>query len=416
MTDICFYFQVHQPYRVKPYSFTDIARDNSYFAGLGDVNNEAILHKVSDKCYIPANKVMLELLQTYPDFKIAYSLSGVFLEQISEWRPGVLESFQKLVDTNKVEILAETYYHSLASIYSEEEFEFQVKKHSKLVKKLFGVVPKIFRNTELIYNNEIGRMVAEMGYNGIITESVDRYMDWKSPNHLYAVHDHPETGLLLKNYKLSDDIAFRFSNVHWEQYPLHAHTFIDWVKQLHIQNSEIVNLFMDYETFGEHQWDDTGIFEFLKHIPSQAQNSGIGFKTPSEAVRTLPKRDIISIPETISWADEARDLSAWRSNPIQYDALDTIFGMRDSVLATQDEALIEQWRKLTTSDHFYYMCTKYWADGDVHAYFSPYQSPYQAFIYYMNVLKDLAFRIEKVSHHKKQKTTILRTKAKKNIT
>lgn len=399
MASICFYFQVHQPYRVKKYRFFDIGNDHQYFNDDSDtsLNNKMIMQRVSRKSYLPANETLLELLEHYPGFRISYSFSGVFLEQIENDFPKVLKSFQKLVDTGRVEILSETYYHSLSFLYSKEEFCQQVIKHRKKIKKLFGVVPKVFRNTELIYNNDVAREAEKMGFDAILTEGVDRILGWQSPNFIYKPKGLEHIKLLLKNYKLSDDIAFRFSEKTWKDHPLTAEKFSQWVSN-HNGNGEIVNLFMDYETFGEHQWEDTGIFHFLRALPREIlKHEHNDFVTPSEAIKKYPVRAELDVPHYISWADEDRDLSAWKSNAIQEDALRRIYDLEAHIISTKDLNLIEDWRRLQTSDHFYYMCTKWFADGDVHKYFNPYDSPYDAFIAYMNAVQDLELRAKQYS-------------------
>jgi alpha-amylase len=397
MSAVCFYFQVHQPFRIKKYRFFDIGKDHDYFSSPSDdQNNQKILQKVAHKCYLPTNNLLLKLLDEYPEFKISFSLSGVFLEQIEHDFPEVLDSFKKLVETGQCEILEETYYHSLAFLYSKSEFKAQVQKHSQIVQRLFGVCPKVFRNTELIYNNEVAQEVEKMGYKGIITEGADRVLEWKSPNFLYRPKGTKKIKLLLKNYQLSDDIAFRFSNQAWQDFPLTADKFSNWVNQIN-GNGEVVNLFMDYETFGEHQWAETGIFEFLKDLPAKIlANPDNTFVTPSEAIARFETVGEMDIPDYISWADSERDLSAWRSNEMQVDALQTLYKLETEIKDSGDFELLEDWRKLQTSDHFYYMCTKFWSDGDVHKYFSPYQSPYEAFIYFMNAFHDLQARLKLV--------------------
>ena len=400
MAAVCFYFHVHQPYRVKRYSLFDIgsSESNSYFDSGDEVrlDNKMIFKKVARKCYLPANEVMLRLLKRHPEFKIAFSITGVFLEQAQEFNPEVLESFRKLIDTGKVEIVAETYYHSLAYLYSENEFKKQVRKHADLVKKLFGVVPNVFRNTELIYNNNLATIIEKMGYEGILAEGADHILGWRSPNYVYHPKGTKRIKLLLKNYRLSDDIAFRFSNKGWKEHPLTVDKYSQWLNSVN-GNGEIINLFMDYETFGEHQWEDTGIFKFLDKLPGEfLKNADNSFITPTEAVRRFNSFSDIDMPHYVSWADMERDLSAWRSNAMQHDALEKIYELEGEVLETEDEDLIHQWRKLQTSDHFYYMCTKWFSDGDVHKYFSPYESPYEAYITFMNVLHDLKLRLKKM--------------------
>jgi len=394
MSDICFYFQVHQPRRIKRYQVFDIGKDHEYFNDNAerDTNNARVLRKVANKSYLPANAVLLENLRYHPEFKIAFSISGIALEQFEEYAPEVIESFQRLVDTGRVEILSETYYHSLSFLESPEEFREQVRMHAKKVKELFGVKPVVFRNTELIYRNDIAEMVADMGYLGMLAEGADHLLDWRKPTFVYHAKNDPTFKLLLKHYKLSDDIAFRFSNKGWEEWPLTADKFATWVNA-HNGDGHVINLFMDYETFGEHQWEDTGIFNFLRALPeailAHPDNS---FVTPTEAFSTYKSVGEIDAPNYVSWADMERDLSAWMSNPIQHDALRAFFELESIVKKSGDPSILRDWRRLSTSDHFYYMCTKWFQDGDVHAYFNPYESPYEAFIAYMNVLNDLRLR------------------------
>jgi len=397
MPDICFYFQVHQPRRVKKYPIFNIGNDHQYFNDESerDLNNKKVFLKVAQKCYLPANETMLRLLKKYPEFKISYSISGIFLEQAEEYCPEVLHSFYKLVQTGQVELISETYYHSLSALYSKNEFFEQVAMQKNLIKEFFNYDTKVFRNTELIYNNEIAKMAEDLGFDAILTEGVDDVLGWRSPNFVYRPKGTERIRLLLKNYKLSDDVAFRFSEKTWKEWPLTADKFAQWVSS-HNGNGEVVNLFMDYETFGEHQWEDTGIFNFLESLPGEIfKNPDNGFKTPSEVIKKYEPKDEIDVQRNISWADVERDLSAWRSNAMQHAALHKIYSFENAVMETKDPKIISDWRRLQTSDHFYYMCTKWFADGDVHTYFSPYDSPYEAFISYMNVINDLKTRIEK---------------------
>ena len=397
MASICFYFQVHQPFRVKDYRVFDVGVDSEYFNDDSErsINNKKILNKVAGKCYLPANAVMLELLTKHPEFKISFSFSGVFLDQLEAWSPETLESFQKLVATGRAEVLEETYYHSLSFLYSPEEFRRQVLLHREKIQKLFGVTPTIFRNTELIYNNALAHEVEKMGYKGIIAEGADHVLGWRSPNFLYKPQGTQNIKLLLKNYRLSDDIAFRFSSKDWADFPLTAPKFAQWANQVN-GNGHVINLFMDYETFGEHQWEDTGIFNFLRHLPEEIyKHPDNDFVTPSEAIARYEPASELDVHNFMSWADVERDLSAWLSNPMQHDAIQSIYKLEDSVLATHDKKIIEDWRRLQTSDHFYYMCTKWFNDGDVHKYFNPYNTPYEAFIAYMNALQDLRLRVVK---------------------
>ncbi|MBU0471670.1 MAG: glycoside hydrolase family 57 protein [Nanoarchaeota archaeon] len=384
---ICLYFQVHQPYRLANYKVFDIGNHSNYF---DEKNNKEIMQKVAKKCYIPTNKLLLKLINTYGDkFKIAFSVTGVALEQFEKYAPEVLDLFKQLADTGNVEFLSETYYHSLSYIYSKEEFKSQVLKHANKIKSLFGQDPKIFRNTELIFNNELANFVEGMGYKGILTEGADHILGWRSPNYTYKAKTTNDLKLLLKNYKLSDDIAFRFSQHSWEEHPLTVEKFVNWVKE---SPGETINLFMDYETFGEHQWKDTGIFEFLEKLPEELLKEGIEFVNPKDLLVHEPK-DELDIHNFVSWADVERDLSAWLGNKIQVSAIEELYKLEKKVKESGDPKLLEDWRKLSTSDHFYYMCTKWFNDGDVHKYFNPYDSPYEAFITYINILNDVAKRI-----------------------
>ncbi len=405
MKQICFYFQVHQPYRVSRYSIFDIGSEKEYFKGPSEAENKAIFEKVANKCYLPANKLFLNLLKAHPEFKISYSITGVFLEQCLNFGKigkEVLESFKKLAQTGQVEFLAETYYHSLAALYNEEEFKFQVRKHARLLKKLFEIKPKVFRNTELIYNNRIAQLTNQMGFKGILLEGWDYVLEDRSPNQVYRVPEQvisgkkgQEFGLLLKNYRLSDDIAFRFSDKSWKEHPVSINKFIDWTYKNYGHN---INLFMDYETFGEHQWEDTGIFKFLEKLPEACLKNHISFVTPSEAIKNANHKEELDIHHTISWADMERDLSAWLGNEMQQHSMKRIFDLEEKVKTLNKRNILEEWRKLQTSDHFYYMSTKYWSDGDVHKYFSPFESPYEAYMNYMNVVTDLEHKIEELEN------------------
>ena len=399
MPALCLYFQVHQPLRLKKYRVFDIGADPHYFndESGSNRNNRNILQKVAHKSYLPTTQLLLDLLQKYPQFQVSFSFSGVLLEQLETYSPETLALFQQLVKTGRVEILSETYYHSLSFLYSREEFRSQVSLHRAKIKKLFKFTPQVFRNTELIYNNDLAHEAENLGFKGILAEGVDNILDWRSPNFIYHPQDSKKIKLLRKNYRLSDDIAFRFSSRDWPEYPLTAPKFARWINQIN-GNGEVVNLFMDYETFGEHQWADTGIFDFLATLPGEIlKHPDNTFVTPSQAIVKFPARGELDVPQFVSWADVERDLSAWLGNPMQHDALHQLYSLEPSVLATNDQRLISNWRNLQISDHFYYMCTKWFADGDVHKYFNPHSSPYEAFISFMNALQDLKLRVQQAS-------------------
>lgn len=396
MLSVCPYFHVHQPYRVKRYRVFDIGNDTEYFNDSSgtDLNNRKIIEKVADKSYRPMNALLEELLAKHPEFRFALSFSGTALDQFETFAPDVLQSFQRLVATGRVEVLADTYHHSLAFFYSIPEFERQVAQHAKRIKELFNYTPKVFRNTELSYRNDLAKWCDEHGYLGIMAEGWDPVLGWRSPNYVYQPVGTSRIKLLLKNYKLSDDVAFRFGNRGWESWPLSSETYAGWLHSHH-GDGETINLFMDYETFGEHQWEDTGIFDFMRALPAAIlRHPDTSFKTPTETILSYPAVGELDVPSVLTWADTDRDLTAWTGNDIQKDAIAATYAMEKDVLATKEAALIETWRKLQTSDHFYYMCTKWFQDGDVHAYFSPYESPYDAYVAFMNALSDLQLRVQ----------------------
>ncbi|HOR23228.1 glycoside hydrolase family 57 protein [Candidatus Saccharibacteria bacterium] len=394
---ICLYLHLHQPLRIKHYTIFNSGIDHEYFNDQtpnANTNNEFIINKVAHKSYIPANKTLKHLLDTNPEFKFSISITGVLIEQLEKWAPEVLQSFKELTDTGRVEIVAETYHHSLAFFYSRAEFETQVAMHRQKINDVFGQNPQVFRNTELSYNNDLAYWADKAGYKAIIAEGWDPILGWRSPNFMYRPTYTNNIKLMLKNYRLSDDIAFRFSNRNWSEWPLTAEKFVHWLGAA-MDNAQTFNLFMDYETFGEHQWEDTGIFEFLKAFPDFWMNSRKDrtFMTLSEAVDTYESKDTIDMPYTVTWADTERDLSAWLDNSMQQQAVNAIYELQDAVIRSNDWQIIEDWRRLQTSDHFYYMCTKWFNDGDVHAYFSPYSNPYDAFTNYMNAWRDLKYRL-----------------------
>jgi len=393
---IVLYLHVHQPMRVRQYSVFDTSVNHNYFdAGEfdSDRNNELIFHKVADKSYRPMNALLEKLLAEHPEFNFSISITGTFIEQAEKWAPDVIESFKRLVDTGRVEIVAETYHHSLAFFYSRSEFERQVELHKQKVQDVFGVQTNVFRNTELAYNDELAQWADGYGFKGIISEGWDKVLGWKSPNYVYRPYGTENIRLLMKNYRLSDDLAFRFGNKAWPEWPLTVDKYNEWMKA----SSEVgplINLFMDYETFGEHQWEDTGIFSFVEEFVGKwLESDDNTFYTVTDAINSSEPVDEISMPETVTWADTERDLSAWLGNNMQQEALRHLYALEHDILLSKDEQLIADWRHLQTSDHAYYMCTKWFTDGDVHAYFSPYDSPYDAFLYYLNVIRDVRWRL-----------------------
>ena len=390
---LCLYFQVHQPFRLKRYRFFDLGNDHYYY---DDYTNESIMRKIAEKCYLPTNKIILDLIEKHKGkFKVTFSITGIAINQFRLYAPEVLESFRKLADTGMVEFLAETNAHSLASLKSKSEFERQVTQHKEMVKTYLGVEQTSFRNTELIYSNEIGSWIADMGFKAMLTEGAKHILGWKSPNFLYCNAINPRLKLLLRNFVLSDDIAFRFSNREWAEWPLTTEKYVAWINKLD-PSSEALNIFLDYETFGEHNWKESGIFDFLKSLPDTIlKKTPFKFMTPSEAADILQPVAAINIQNPISWADEERDITAWNGNELQSAALEKLYSLECKVLKCNDNQLKKDWNYLQTSDHFYYMATKFFSDGAVHAYFNPYESPYDAFMNYMNVLSDFEIRIKR---------------------
>ncbi|HET6430384.1 MAG TPA: glycoside hydrolase family 57 protein [Phycisphaerae bacterium] len=389
MASVVFYFQVHQPFRLRRYSIFDSG--TNYFDGRA---NAEICRKVAGKSYLPTNAVIADLIRMHEGrFRVSYSITGMAIEQFRLYAPEVLDSFQALADTGCVEFIAETYHHSLAFLYRRDEFVDQVAMHRQLMADTFGQTPRVFRNTELTYNNDVAQVAEDMGFDAVLTEGADHILGYRSPNFLYSPPNCGQLRMLLKNYRLSDDVAFRFGNRDWAEWPLTAEKFARWVNQIN-GNGYVCNLFMDYETFGEHQWADTGIFDFLRAMPGLVMRIGDNnFLTVSEAVDRYPVTAELDIPHMISWADIERDISAWLGNSMQANALYELYALADDVRASGNEELTEDWRKLQTSDHFYYMCTKYFADGDVHKYFNPYESPYDSYINYMNILDSIRTRL-----------------------
>ncbi len=399
MKTVCLYFQVHQPWRLKVYRFFNIGKDHNY---LDDFTNRAIMQKVARQCYLPMNTLLLKLIKENKGaFKCSFSITGSAVEQFRAYAPEVLDSFRALAETGCVEFLAETYSHSLAALSSKEDFVEQVKLHSKMIKEEFGKKPVAFRNTELIYSDAIGEMVSELGFKTILAEGAKHVMGWKSPNFLYTNAIDNRLRVLLRNYKLSDDIAFRFSNQGWDQYPLTAEKFAQWVSE---ENGEVINLFMDYETFGEHQKATTGIFDFVKALPKAIlKQPEVCFATVSEAAKAYQPVGVLHCPHVMSWADEERDVTAWLGNELQNEAFSKLYALKDKVKSLKNADFEYVWNFMQTSDHFYYMATKWLSDGDVHSYFNPYGSSYEAFINYMNVLSDFEIEVEKALAAKKSR-------------
>jgi alpha-amylase len=392
MKSICLYFQIHQPFRLKPFRFFDIGKNQEYF---DDYANRFMIQQVAHKSYIPANKVLLSLIKKYGQkFKVSFSISGTALDQMMEYAPEAIESLAALANTGSVEFLAETYSHSLASLISPEEFASQVKEHSSKIQKIFGQKPKAFRNTELIYSDSIGQMVHDLGYDTMLVEGAKHILGWKSPNYIYASETTPKLKLLLRNFQLSDDIAFRFSERRWSQWPLTAEKFVGWLNAMN-PKEEVVNLFMEYETFGEYQWEESGIFNFLKAFPRLIiEANNYSFKTPSELGASLQPVSMLHIPQPVSWADEERDITAWQGNEMQKEALNKLFMIEEKIKMIDNPDMLLQWRYLQTSDHFYFINTKWFSDQIIQRNINPYNSPYDAFINYMNVLSDFIIRVE----------------------
>ncbi|MCL5681186.1 MAG: glycoside hydrolase family 57 protein [Candidatus Thermoplasmatota archaeon] len=367
MKGIAFFFEVHQPMRIAEFRSADIGKGKNYF---WEEKNREIINRVVDKCYIPATQHFID-----NRIKASFSISGVLLERLLDLREDAVDLFREYFRKVKGELLAETYYHSLASLWNEEEFVEQVEEDRNLKKYLFNVQPRSFRNTEMIYNDYVGSVTSKIGFSTILTEGVDRIIKDHSPNYRYR-NPSGQT-LLLRNYRLSDDISFRFSNVGWNEYPLMADKYAKWLSET---PGDVINLFMDYETFGEHQWKESGIFDFLDALPGEVERRGMEFITVNEASK-YPVKDLISVQDFISWADYPRDLSAWLANEMQRDAFEdmkNLSGCRDR----------KKWRYLQTSDHFYYMSLAGTQDQEVHSYFNPYGSPYDAYINYKNIIQD----------------------------
>ena len=412
MKTVCFYFQVHQPWRLKTYRFFNMGKDHNY---LDDLSNRSIMQKVARQCYLPMNALLLKLLRENKGrFRCSFSITGTAVEQFKAYAPEVLESFRALADTGYVEFLAETYSHSLAALSSKEDFIDQVKLHTAMIRKEFGQKPTAFRNTELIYSDAIAATVSDMGFRVMLAEGAKHVLGWKSPDFVYVDAAEQRLRLLLRNYKLSDDIAFRFSNQGWSEYPLSAEKYASW---LSAENGEVINLFMDYETFGEHQKASTGILDFFKALPAAILAYGdMEFDTVTSAAEKHQPVSVLHCPHVMSWADEERDITAWLGNELQNEAFSKLYALKDKIKALKNSDFDYVWRFMQTSDHFYYMATKWLSDGDVHAYFNPYGSSYEAFINYMNVLSDFNIEIDKALEAKGAAKSAARRKRKTPVT
>lgn len=395
MKSVCFYFQVHQPFRLRTYRFFDIGKNHYYY---DEYFNRTIMRRIAEKCYLPMNAILMEHIREFgAAFRVSFSITGIAIEQMELYAPEVLESFKKLVATGNVELLAETYGHSLSALKNPEEFRAQVDAHSRKIEETFGVRPVSFRNTELIYSDKIGAQVADMGYKVMLTEGAKHVLGWKSPNYMYANAVNPKLKVLVRNFRLSDDIAFRFGQQSWAEWPLTADKFAGWLNKVN-PKEEVVNVFLDYETFGEHQWAATGIFDFMKTLPAAIlTKTDFKFATPAQLAEELQPVSAIHVPYPISWADEERDITAWLGNHLQDESFDKLYELASKAANSHDENIRRDWTYLQSSDHFYYMCTKWFSDGDVHKYFTHYPSPYEAYINYMNVLADFAIRVQESS-------------------
>ncbi|MDO4752835.1 MAG: glycoside hydrolase family 57 protein [Candidatus Saccharibacteria bacterium] len=397
MRAICLYLHIHQPVRYRQYSIFEVGNNSNYYQDdyNGRQSNQRIFEKVATKSYRPMLNLLEKNMKAHPEFKVSFSITGTWLEQAEAWAPDLIAQIRRMVASGQVEIVGETYYHSLAFFYDRAEFEDQVYMHAHKIHQLFGIAPRAFRNTEFAYNDQLAHWAESQGYEVILAEGWDKILGYRSPNYVYRPSGCQNLKLLLKNYRLSDDIAFRFSDHSWKEWPLTVKKYQNWLDMDCLQGN-LINLFMDFETFGEHQWADTGIFDFMdKLINSWLSEYDNKFLTISEAANISEPNGEISMPETVTWADTERDLSAWLSNSMQTSAMQDLYDLRSKIIATNDTRLISDWRYLTTSDHPYSMCTKYWHDGDVHAYFSAYASPYESYMYFMNVLRDIEYRLKK---------------------
>ena len=393
MTSVCFYFEVHQPMRLNHFSVFNIGEQNeSYSTYFNNKLNRQIFEKVAKKCYLPTNNLLLDLIHQFDgDFRISFSITGTFIEYCEKYSPTVLDSFKELFKTGAVDLIEETYFHSLSSLFDNlDEFEYQVKMHNQMINRIFGYKPKVFRNTEAIYDNRIAKKIEELGYKGIITEGTEKILGWRSPNFLYKPIN-ANLKVLLRNYKLSDDVGFRFSARDWPGFPLTADKYAHWMSRC---EGDIINLFMDYETFGEHQWTETGIFDFIRNLPHEVlRHENLDFVTVREVIEKFEVVGEVDVPWAISWADEDRDVSTWLGNDMQIACFNELKEIGERLKEQDNKDLLHAWRLLQTSDHLYYVSTKGYEDGNVHAYFSPYDAPYDGFINYMNILQDFKHKV-----------------------
>jgi len=403
LPDICLILEVHQPFRLnRNFNFELVTHQKISSKDLFDIYfdhklNREIFMRISEKCYFPASRILLEQMDRFKgekkQFKVSFSFSGVFLEQCEMWNPDLLDLFKQIIKTGCAEILSQTYYHSLSSLNALDRSEFieQIEMHRQKIRDLFGYMPGTFENTECLYNDEIAKVAEKMGFKSILTEGADRILGWRSPNFIYKAYG-SEIRILLRNYRLSDDIGFRFASTQWDQWPLTADKYAAWLAHTY---GQVITLFMDYETFGEHYWAESGILEFLRWLPIEAQKwENLSWSTPSEVIRKHAPCGEISVPpeRTVSWADVERDISAWLSNPQQNTAFNMINELGPLVKELNDANLLKIWRYMQTSDHFYYMYTRGGESGMVHDSFNPYGSPMEAFITYIGVLLDFEAR------------------------
>ena len=392
MKKICLNFQIHQPFRLKRYRFFNINNDHYYY---DDYANESYIRRLVETSYIPANVILLDAIKNHKDkFKISFSISGTALDQFELYAPDILATFRAMAETGCVEFLAGTDAYSLSSLVNRDEFFAQVKAHKAKIERLFGIpASKVFCNSNMVYSNEIGAMVEEMGFQGALTEGAKHILGWKSPNFVYCSASNPRLKLLLRNYKLSDDIRFNFSSPTWSEYPLTAEKLVYWMEILD-SKEEVINISLDYSTFGEKQAASTGIFDFLRHLPKVAIKKKLSFVTPDDLLKLQPVAPL-SVHYPISWTDEERDLTAWQGNELQIEAFEKLYKLAERVKQTPDPKVQIDWKYMQTSDHFRFMSTKFYSTGRRTPY-NPYESPYDAFINYMNVLSDFSMQLQKI--------------------